>query len=769
MSGTEQKVKNSSPEERVISKPSRTASKAMSALLSIVFFCSGFAALLYQLVWQRVLTQHYGVGCMSVTMIVCVYMLGLGLGALAGGAMAKKTSKLIGLYFAVELCIALFGFASLPILQALGTVTAGSPLVASFACMFLFLCIPTFLMGTTLPILTEILMRMNSSFLTTVSSLYFFNTLGASIGAFVGVFYLITFFGLDGAVYTAATVNMCLAIAIAACIPRSKIAKAETLTSSIERLERNQAGNWAYLYVLITGFVAIAYEIVWFRTVEILIKASPYAFGTVLAVYLLGIAGGSWMMNRLIAFFPRLNGKRTFFAIQSLIALYGILSYGLFFQLSKGPLRSVIEASFQAEMHPSFASLKHSTRTFADAFAYFDFLIWPAFFMLVPTLLMGASFPLISELARSRTSADAETLGRVYYCNVLGNVAGAVCAGFIFLEVLGTASTVLLLSAMATPFLLLWFFEVKNRLSKAAIAVLSVSVILWAVVKFPSSVQFVEAIHVPPTHESRVFVQEGTDCVVVTYKDGELILHYLNGLAHGGRPQLDPAFQQRAVEALCYAHSNSKVLIIGYGTGAIAEAVLKSPEVQKVTIVELNHSTIANLKKVGLVQKVTSDPRVELVIDDGRRYLNRVNSKYDVVLMDPLRSSTAYSTNIYSKEFFQLVQRRLENGGLLMVWHDNLDVQPLTLSSVFKHARFHKWFCLGSDSVFVSNENRRKMIMAAFPKDVHKRMEESVEYLGDENYIAKSAQGFPITRDLKPNGEYYLAMDRFRRKREKHK
>lgn len=756
--------KSSSSLAQGSSKQSEAQSgSALVFLLSTVFFCSGMAALFYQLAWQRVLTQYYGVGCTSVTMIVCVYMLGLGLGALIGGALAKKVSNLVGLYFGIELLIAFFGFSSLPILQMLGTSTAGASLPVSFSCMLAFLGIPTLLMGTTLPILTEILMRLNSSFLASVSSLYFFNTLGASTGALIGVFFLITVFGLDGAVYTAAAINTCLAVIIAACIPKSPLGKP---TEPAPIFGGTQAGEWAYLYVFTTGFIAIAYEIVWFRTVEILIKASPYAFGIVLAVYLLGIALGSYGMNKLTSLYPRFNNKSTFLGIQCLIALYGVLSYGLFFQLADGPLKGVIETSFRTELHPSFDAIKFSKITFAEAFAYLDFLIWPSIFMLVPTMLMGASFPLISELARSKSRADGETLGRVYFWNVMGNVAGAIGAGFVLLQRLGTASTVLFLFCLAMPFAFLLFRQLEKKSAKATLLAATLGLTAWCVMAFPSSEDFIKAAHVRPTPNSETFVQEGTDCVVVTYRDGQNIWHYLNGLAHGGRPSNDPEFTQRAVEAMTYAKSNAQILIIGYGTGAIAEGVLKSPEVKKLTIVELNHSAIANLRKLPALKSVIRDPRVELVIDDGRRFLNRMKSKYDVVLMDPLRSKTAYSTNIYSTEFFALVRKHLNPGGALMVWQDNLDVLPRTVASAFNHTRLYKWFCLGSDDFLVPNLSRQHQLRSAFPQEFQTAMKNSDSYIGDENKIRQITQGYPINRDLKPHCEYYISLDALRRRKE---
>ena len=186
----------------------------LAVLLKFVFFFSGFSSLIYQVVWQRLLTTYYGVGSISITLIVSVYMFGLGLGALLGGFLAERVKARITLYFLVELLLGIFGLASLPFLDVLGRYTAGSSYIVSFCFMFLFLCIPTVLMGITLPLLTKIYNRLVQNFLASISILYFINTLGAALGAVIASYGVISFFGLDTGIYVAAAINFVLAIFI---------------------------------------------------------------------------------------------------------------------------------------------------------------------------------------------------------------------------------------------------------------------------------------------------------------------------------------------------------------------------------------------------------------------------------------------------------------------------------------------------------------------------------------------------------------------------
>ena len=186
----------------------------VASFLAFVFFFSGFASLMYQIAWQRLLTLYYGVGTISITLIVSVYMFGLGVGALIGGALAERIHDKLRLYFVVQLLLALFGFVSLPFLDFLGRLTAGSNYVISLWYMGSFLILPTTLMGMTLPLLTKIFIRFAKDLLSTVSYLYFLNTVGAACGALFASYVFISFFGLHAAVYCAAAIDIVLAALI---------------------------------------------------------------------------------------------------------------------------------------------------------------------------------------------------------------------------------------------------------------------------------------------------------------------------------------------------------------------------------------------------------------------------------------------------------------------------------------------------------------------------------------------------------------------------
>lgn len=178
-----------------------------------LFFASGFAALLYQIAWQRTLFGWYGVDLDSVSVIVSIFMLGLGVGAVAGGWLADRfPDKRILLFSLIELTIAVFGFSSLGIIDGVGALFAADSVPRLVVLTFLVFLIPTCAMGATLPVLvTELVTRTRNVGLST-GELYFINTLGAASGAFAAGYVLLPIAGLDGLVTLAAALNLGVSI-----------------------------------------------------------------------------------------------------------------------------------------------------------------------------------------------------------------------------------------------------------------------------------------------------------------------------------------------------------------------------------------------------------------------------------------------------------------------------------------------------------------------------------------------------------------------------
>ena len=523
-------------------------------LLRLVFFFSGAAGLIYQVVWQRLLTVYYGVGPVATTLIVSTYMLGLGLGALLGGAAAERTKFRVTLYMLVELLLGTFGAASPWLLDLLGRNTAGASYPVALLWMALFLSLPTLLMGTTLPLLTKAVNAVAGDFLKSLRLPVFHQHAGggsAPSGELRGHLAVrIGHGGLRrGGDQPPAGRRRLPAPRARSGGRLSMPAKAGTPTED----GGGTLGRWAYLCVFATGFLAIAYEILWFRSLGVLMKDSPYSFSTILAVYLFGIALGSFGMALYRQSRLRLQGQATFFFMQFLIGAYLWTSFAGFCCLDGHVawIHEAIDWGFQEPLQP-LPLMTTWAATWQSAGLYLTVLVYPLIFVFVPTLLMGASFPLVASLALRRPDARRHRRDRLLLQHpgqrgrwdrdrllAPGGVRhGAKALG---LSIVGLSALLLVDRFGGWRPQFIW--------RAAAFAVLAAA----AVLTFPGRGEFYGLVHGEPEEGRDRYLAEGVDAVVVTDDGPDGTDNWINGLSHGNRPS--PWYTREAFEAFSYAPS----------------------------------------------------------------------------------------------------------------------------------------------------------------------------------------------------------------------
>lgn len=207
------------------------ASGVSTRTLFIAFFISGFAALIYQTTWQRALFALYGINIEAVTLVVTVFMLGLGLGSLAGGVISARPGvRLLRWFGGIECAIGLFGAVSLPLFWWVGEATLTAPISLTALIIFGLLLPPTLLMGSTLPLLVAALVRVNQNVGQSVGALYFINTLGSGVASMVAVIGLMPALGLQRAVLVAVGLN--LLVGVGAIIADARLGGITAHTSS---------------------------------------------------------------------------------------------------------------------------------------------------------------------------------------------------------------------------------------------------------------------------------------------------------------------------------------------------------------------------------------------------------------------------------------------------------------------------------------------------------------------------------------------------------
>jgi predicted membrane-bound spermidine synthase len=194
--------------------PSEGARRGHGGLV-LLFFVSGIAALIYQVCWQRLLFEAFGVDMESVTIIVSTFMLGLGVGALVGGQLSDRFPQhALAMFALFELAIAVFGICSPSLIRAVGALAVSAPLPVIAAVNFLLLLIPTTLMGATLPILVTHVVRRYRNIGVSIGLLYFANTLGAALGAAATGMLVLFYLGLSATIYLAAALNLCVSAGV---------------------------------------------------------------------------------------------------------------------------------------------------------------------------------------------------------------------------------------------------------------------------------------------------------------------------------------------------------------------------------------------------------------------------------------------------------------------------------------------------------------------------------------------------------------------------
>src|SRR5579885_1072991 len=361
-----------------------------------LFFLSGFPALLYQIVWQRALFAIYGVNIESVTVVVSAFMLGLGLGSLAGGRISRHPrAPLLALFAAAELGIAAYGLVSLALFHRVAAFTAGAPAAAAGLLAFALVLAPTVLMGATLPLLVAQLVRISGNVGRAVGILYFVNTLGSAAACFAAALFTMRYLGESGSVRLAAGLNAAVAAGVGLLAWSLRGSRFEKADSPAPRAPWKPAlgFNAAMLLAGVAGFISLCYEIVWYRLYSFATGSNPKSFAFVLGAFLAGIAFGSLLSRRLCATVSRAT-------LAQIAAL--VLAANLF----------------------GFAVAPHAST------------LWTLPLVALAAGLLGAAFPLICHLAVGPDSDAGAGLSYLYLSNIAGSAAGTWLVGFVLMDYL---------------------------------------------------------------------------------------------------------------------------------------------------------------------------------------------------------------------------------------------------------------------------------------------------------------------------------------------
>ena len=673
-------------------------------MIYLLFFLSGLSGLIYQIVWVRVFGNVFGNTIYSASIVVAIFMLGLGAGSYAIGAWADRRyqaqpESLLKTYGYFEMVIAGLGLAIALVLPHLGAVSAAlssyarepsgwyalstMSYVARAAIALVLLTPITVLMGGTLTLLIRHLVRSDvDTGGWRIALLYGINTAGAALGALLTDFTLVPAAGLFGTQMVAVGFNVVAGIGAWSLARRVRpvVSKGKKRVESVVVTNADSNRRVVILTsvaLAMTGLAALGMEILWFRHFTILLGGFRAVFSLLLALILLGIGAGSLVGGVVHRRFGR--PAELLVAVQALFVLSTLVGMATanVDAINNDPI-GVPRAGPAA----AGASAVSSAAGVVGGASELWFNAKPMLLeVALPALLMGFSFPLANAIIQRAERLVGRRAGVLYLANTVGAVAGSLLTGFILLPSFGlqqSTTVLMVIAALAIVPLLLTLTKLPTsnsatpKLGVGFLGVGSSAAALAFWLMLPSDFVVNRALSEPSSGERRLVVEDGlTELIAVTESEGKGRTLQTNGHAMSSTLPLS----QRYMRALAHIPLLSmerpeSVLVIGFGVGNTTHAATLHPSVRRVDLADLSRDILAHASYFADANRgVLSNPKVAVHINDGRQHLQmQPANAYDLVVLEPPPIAYAGVSALYSREFYELVRSRLKPNGYISQW-----------------------------------------------------------------------------------------------------
>jgi len=667
-----------------------------------LFFISGATALIYEVVWARMLTQIFGNTTHAIATVLSAFMGGLALGSYVLGRLADTPRNAFLVYGILEGGVGLYGLV-IPALFAL-TQYAYSRLyglaetsftffsLVLFCLCFAVILVPTALMGATLPMLSRFCVTQFASLGRRIGHLYAINTLGAVLGCALSGFYLIPVLGLRGSARLAAVLNLCIAALVILAV--FWLRGGDPVAEEVEAGPADgpaPAGSRSFLDIALlsafalSGAAAMVYENAWTRALTLVIGMSTYSFTVMLTTFLVGLGLGSLLYARWWG--TRDVGVAGFGLLQLLIALSALATVPLFERL---PFL--------------FLRLRHG---FGDSFQQFLIIqvVLSALVMIVPTLLLGTTFPVVARIYTQSLYRIGSSIGTAYASNTLGAIVGAFLGGFVLIPTLGVQNSIgLAVTISAAAGVLLVVLDSRVRTGRRLVtAGVMFAVAIAAVLSFRTWDKRIMTSGV--TIYAHNYSTLPTDALRREWMERDDLVYYREGLT------ATISVHRSAGSNYLYEKTNGKVdasvgdaptqlmvgylpmllnpgaktvLVIGMGSGMTAKAAAAFP-VERLEVAEIEPAVIESARffadKNG---RIHDDPRVRFVHADGRNYLLAARRRYDVIISEPSNPWIAGIGNLFTREYYQEALSKLAEGGVFGQWMQTYGMAPEDLRMVYR-------------------------------------------------------------------------------------
>jgi spermidine synthase len=638
-----------------------------SPWIYFLFFFSGIASLIYQVVWVRMLTLVFGHTIYSVSIVLSAFMAGLGLGSYLWGKTIDKTGKPLLIYGKIEILIGVSAALLSILLSNFSPIYAwlyqwlpdffflAAILKAVLA--FLLVLIPTLFMGATLPVMCKYFAIEDANIGQQVGYLYSINTLGAAAGCLFAGYFLIGFFGVLETALVAAGINLLIGLFCISVFKKSEpgVVCGFGLPKPVfDRLRFDKENSLWLSISFLCGFTALAYEVVWTRLLVFGLGSTVYSFSLMLANFLFGVTVGGLLI---VPFFK----KRINFHFLLSLFQFGIGLYLIFSLYQSNWILSSFIRPFLWDTE-FWINMRHASAL-----------------MFVPTVLFGMSFPVLTHLVTKGSKDIGGSLGAVYGMNTLGGILGSIVAGYLLLPNLGSQQTLSFLSMLnlLSGILLFTTSSLFTGFIRKAVAVSLSCLLFWFVLQMPNDLLkhiFLRDSHGKKNPEQLIYLDEGLTTTVAIFNKDINELKSRRLILNGINMSSDSMTARKYMTLLSYiplllTENPKNVLVICFGTGLTAGTAGTYPGINLVDAVDISPEVF----KAGKFFKATNhnvvdNLKVKKIIQDGRQHLLTTSTTYDVITAEPPPPMNAGSVNLYTKEYYELTKRALKPRGIVSQW-----------------------------------------------------------------------------------------------------
>jgi len=643
-------------------------------IVAILFFVSGVCGLIYEVLWIKLFSFILGNTYFSTSIIIASFMFGLFIGSYLVRVIILKNINTLAWYGVIEIFVGLYAILlviAFPIIentyQIIYKIFGQHDVInniANLTLSFGIISIPTIAMGATLPLVIQFYNNKDNLFAKDLSNLYSINTIGGALGVIIAGFYMIEFVGVKTGIIIAATLNISIGIVIIAFLTKKtkflslfKIEKREEKDNSKSYKTPYSKDQVLYLAATgLTGFSALALEIIWIRGLKFLVQSNTYSLSIILITFLVGIAIGS----KYYAKFLKSGTISTYLVgiFQLILGIYAIFTIYLIYKF----------------MYTDF--FQNNIINIIYDYSY-DW-IWsiPIFILvcmitfLIPTIIMGALFPLINKLFQSDKKDQSKAgviVSRTYAANTIGAILGSLTAGFILLPLFGIKTSIYIITSI--NFLLGIIFIIKSKqklVSSLSFALITIFIVV--------NISFGQS-HLKGWGEKKnrlvTFYEEGLMATVSVIKDRNTLAMSIDGTVIASTKWKLLQKEKLIAHLPFFFKPNIKqVLSVGLASGISIGSMALHNSVEKIDCVELIKPVFSAAQFFNKYNdNIFNNSKIRFFHNDIYAFMKYSDKKYDLISSDgKLGALNSANTIMLAADYFELCREKLNPGGLFIHW-----------------------------------------------------------------------------------------------------